>query len=108
MLTTHKRAPEAWLGALFGMVWFLYNGAVPSLAYGGHMGHMTGGILFGEPVEPVILDKFMVGGAMALAFFAGLFLFSVLGGVGGTALGALYRKATTIQAQVHEAQKPEG
>lgn len=104
MSSTKERAPEAWIGAFVGMAWFLYYGAVATLAYGSHMGRVTGGILFGSPIEPAALDTFMVGGAMALAFFAGLFLFSVLGGVAGTALGALYRAAAKVQAQIRQAR----
>ncbi len=106
-LSEHKRSPEAWFGAGAAVLFFLYNGLVPALVYGGFMGGMTGKLLFGDPIEPELLRLFMAGGGMALAVLAMLFLFLVLGAALGTLLGVLYRKLQRLQDASHPTQHPD-
>jgi hypothetical protein len=94
MSADKKRPPEAWFGAAIAFIAFIFTGAIPGLVYGEHMGHMAGGILFGEPIEPEMLAKFMAGGGMILGVLATFSLYMVLGALTGNLVGAFMRRVT--------------
>lgn len=88
-------------GAAVAFVAFLLTGAVPALVYGGYMGLMLSGVLFGHGNDDLLWSRLVTGGGMVLGCVATLFLYLVLGAFLGTALGAVVRRFSP-------AEEPEG
>ena len=93
-MSLHHHPPEAWTGAGLAFIAFVLTAALPALVYGGYMGLVMGGALFGRPIEPTWLLRVMTGGGMLLGFVATLSLFLVVGATVGTGVGAAVRKVT--------------
>jgi hypothetical protein len=93
----HASLPT-YIGAGTGFVAFIAFGAMPGLLYGGYMGLMMAGALFGTPVEPNILARLITGGGMLLGLLASLFLFLVVGSVVGTSCGIVLRPMARLVA----------
>lgn len=93
MKSTSKTAIllPTYIGAALGLVSFLWLGAVPGALYGGYMGLIMAGSLFGTPVEPTMVARIITGGGMVLGLVATLFLFLVVGAVLGTLAGVAVR-----------------
>ena len=89
--TSHSR--ESYLGAGLAFVAYLFAGLVPSLVYGGYMGLMLSGVLFGHDNTEHLASRLTVGGGMILGCVATLFLFLVLGAFVGNMVGAALRRA---------------
>ncbi len=85
-------------GSAAGFVSFVLVGAVPGLLYGGYLGLMMSGALFGTPVEATLIAKVITGGGMLLGLLASLFFFLVLGAIVGTALALFMRPVLFIIA----------
>ncbi|MFZ4579851.1 MAG: hypothetical protein ACOYOB_15790 [Myxococcota bacterium] len=83
----HKALLPTYVGAAVSFIVYLVIGAVPGTLYGGYMGLIMTGALFGTPVEPTMMAKVITTGGMALGLFASLFLFLVAGAFIGTLLG---------------------
>jgi hypothetical protein len=95
-----KRAVNlpSYVGAGAGFVAFIALGAMPGLLYGGYMGLMMAGALFGTPVEPNAIARIITGGGMLLGLLASLFLFLVVGAVVGTSCGIVLRSLARVLA----------
>lgn len=93
--TSHSR--ESYLGAGIAFVAYLVAGLVPSLVYGGYMGLMLSGVLFGHDNSEHLAARLTVGGGMILGCVATLFLFLVLGAFVGNMVGAALRRAVPAQ-----------
>jgi hypothetical protein len=88
-------------GSALGFIAFLLVGAIPGLLYGGYLGLMMTGALFGVPVKATILAKIITGGGMLLGLLATLFFFLVLGAIAGTATALFFRPILFIIASRH-------
>ena len=99
--TSHSR--ESYLGAGLAFVAYLFAGLVPSLVYGGYMGLMLSGVLFGHDASENMASRFVVGGGMILGCVATLFLFLVLGAFVGNMVGAALRRAVPAEASPTDA-----
>ncbi len=93
----HTNLPS-YIGAGAGFVAFIALGAMPGLLYGGYMGLMMAGALFGTPVEPNAVARLITGGGMLLGLLASLFLFLVVGAVVGTSCGIVLRSMARVVA----------
>ena len=82
-----------------GFVSFLAIGLVPGLLYGGYMGLIMAGAMFGTPVEPTLFARFLTGGGMGLGVLMALTFFLVAGSVAGTITGL------AIAAVKHHSEK---
>ena len=89
--TTHSKA--SYLGAATAFVLFLVTGLVPALVYGGYMGLMLSGVLFGHENAAMLAARLVVGGGMILGTVATLFLYLVTGAFVGNMVGAAMRRA---------------
>lgn len=76
-----------YLGSAIGFFSFLFFGAIPGLLYGGYMGLIMTGALFGTPVEPTFVAKLVTGGGMLVGLVSSLFFFLVMGALLGTIIG---------------------
>ena len=75
---------------------------MPSLVYGGYMGLMLSGVLFGHDNTEHLASRLTVGGGMILGCVATLFLFLVLGAFVGNMVGAVLRRAVPAEANPEE------
>jgi len=82
---------SARFGAAVAFVLFLLTGAVPALVYGGYMGLMLSGVLFGHGNDQLFWSRLVTGGGMVLGCVATLFLYLVVGAFLGNAVGAVVR-----------------
>ena len=85
-------------GSAAGFVGFVIFGAVPGLLYGGYLGLMMTGALFGTPIETTLIAKLITGGGMLLGLLATLFFFLVIGAILGTTLALFMRPVLFIFA----------
>ena len=83
----HIQLFPTYFGAAVSLVAYLLVGAVPGILYGGYMGLMMSNALFGHAGTPMLIDRIITGGGMALGLFASLFFFLVIGAFIGTMLG---------------------
>lgn len=60
------------LGAAAAFVAFLVTGLVPALVYGGYMGLMLAGALFGHGKSDLLASRLLTGGGMVLGTVATL------------------------------------
>lgn len=74
-------------GLVVGFLSFIGLGAVPGLLYGGYIGLIMAGSIFGTPVEPTLISRFITGGGMALGALMALTFFLVVGSCLGTVTG---------------------
>ena len=81
------------LGAAAAFVAFLVTGLVPALVYGGYMGLMLAGALFGHGKSDLLASRLLTGGGMVLGTVATLSLYLVVGALVGHAVGAAVRRA---------------
>lgn len=88
--TTHSKA--SYLGAATAFVLFLVTGLVPALVYGGYMGLMLSGVLFGHENSAMLAARLVTGGGMVLGTVATLFLYLVTGAFVGNMVGAALRR----------------
>lgn len=83
-IDTKKALLGTYVGSAIGFISFLVLGAVPALLYGGYMGLIMVGALFGTPAQPTLVARVIVGGGMVLGLVASLFLFLVVGALLGS------------------------
>jgi hypothetical protein len=88
----HKKIAN--LGAIIGLIAFLFVGLIPSLLYGGYMGMMMGQTLFGSLSSTWIPQAITYGG-MILGVCATGALFLILGVLFVTSIYILYSKVST-------------
>lgn len=93
------------VGAFVGFLAYLTFGAVPSILYGGYMGLTMHHVLFGDSTG--FVQKFMVGGGMALGVVSVLFFFLVLGAIVGTLVGLLFPKRELHPSTAFTAEEPK-
>jgi len=103
MSTNDKDAKRGRMGTIFGasigFVAFLVFGAVPGLLYGGYMGLIMAGAIFGTPVEPTLITRIITGGGMVLGLLASISLFLVVGAVMGAAVTGIVNALTPAPAE---------
>ena len=86
------------VGSALGFISFILVGAIPGILYGGYLGLMMTGALFGTPIEVTLVAQLITGGGMLLGVLASLFFFLVLGAISGTALALFLRPVLLIIA----------
>ena len=101
-----KNSKAAHFGAGIAFVAFLLTGAIPALVYGGYMGLMLSGVLFGHGGDQLIWSRLVTGGGMVLGCVATLFLYLVVGAFLGSMVGATARRLS-VEGSVGEGE-PEG
>ncbi|OFZ15679.1 MAG: hypothetical protein A2X86_16735 [Bdellovibrionales bacterium GWA2_49_15] len=74
-------------GLGIGFLAFLGIGLVPGLLYGGYIGLIMAGSIFGMPVEPTLVARLLTGGGMGLGALMALTFFLVVGSLVGTVTG---------------------
>ncbi len=70
-----------------GFLAFLGIGLVPGLLYGGYIGLIMAGSMFGTPVEPTLFSRLLTGGGMGLGALMAMTFFLVVGSLAGTVAG---------------------
>lgn len=92
MKTSSSHSNASYLGAATAFVLFLVTGLVPALVYGGYMGLMLSGVLFGHESSELLATRLVTGGGMLLGTIATLFLYVVAGAFVGNMIGAALRR----------------
>jgi hypothetical protein len=102
MTTTRKNTSRTFtlVGAGLGLALFLAIGLLPSVLYGGYAGVLLAGGIFGTPVEGTFLARALIGAGMLLAVALSGGLFAAVGAAAGSAVSALTRSASKVEAPV--------
>jgi hypothetical protein len=93
------------VGAGVAFVAFLLTGAVPALVYGGYMGLMLSGVLFGHDANEMLAARVVTGGGMVLGLIATLVLYLVIGAFFGSVAGVALRRLSP-QGEEEPAKQP--
>ena len=79
------------VGSFVSFILFILYGLIPALVYGGYMGLIMAGTLFGPITASAgIGTQLTVAGGMCLGFVATLSLFLVMGALVGAGIHKLY------------------
>jgi len=99
MQRNHYALLPTYIGAAISFLLYIAIGAVPGVLYGGYMGLVMAGALFGSTMEPTTLVRIVTGGGMVLGLLASMFFFLVSGAFVGTIMGMPFAKALRRMAE---------
>lgn len=91
-------------GAAAALVAFLVTGLVPALVYGGYMGLMLAGALFGHGTSDILASRIVTGAGMVVGTLATLSLYLVVGALVGHAVGAAVRRAAPATPETEDTE----
>lgn len=104
---SRKHSSSTLVGAGVAFVAFLLTGAVPALVYGGYMGLMLSGVLFGHDANEMLAARIVTGGGMVLGLIATMFLYLVIGAFFGSVAGVALRRVTPQATEEGEKQSAD-